>query len=680
MLALRISACLTLGLLLATGANAGDLPAKQVAAPPADILNGVVRLPEPAALRTNSRALVRELAFARETSASLGIWSAEVPLAVDVAGELSIAWTAPDLREWRVKLCDARGGSVELDRASELGASERNGQVLDDVLPGWLVERRDFSNAPRGEWTLRFEVASEREPSVGLCVVRTVGRAELSTWVSTLSTVADERIAVLAELRDADRRFAHASGSVVFRSQSSVERVALADDGLHEDGVAGDGLFGALVPANFTGELRAEVELAASDAHSDTASDPANDSGRDSANRPATQATNRETSHAASSAPGARTRRSALLAFPVLERRIVLDGAVVASVHDPIRLRLELGAFVLAPAAKVQLSAEVWGSDARGEPVPICWLSRMVTPSGDAHATLSLFLDARWLELARALPPFELREVRVQDPDTHVVFDVRAALPLELGELPRVFGRGTSSVAKSMLTGPVVASSTSAGAHGLGTAHSTNRALVLAHGYCSGGSIWPAADFTTPKVEFLDPNQNRTHDQFALLMAQTGAPHDSFGVVAHSQGGAAALHLLTFYTSGLDFAFGPRRIQSLATPYQGTPLASLGQFACGVNNDMTTSGAPTWLAGIPTWARAEVYYWTTSNSGSVCNFLASLFLNDPEDGTTEQARGQLPGANSMGHTVGWCHTTGMSNPASYTDHARNQQMNAFAAR
>jgi hypothetical protein len=34
----------------------------------------------------------------------------------------------------------------------------------------------------------------------------------------------------------------------------------------------------------------------------------------------------------------------------------------------------------------------------------------------------------------------------------------------------------------------------------------------------------------------------------------------------------------------------------------------------------------------------------------------------------------------MGHTVGWCHTTGMSNPANYTDHTRNQSMNAAAAR
>lgn len=34
----------------------------------------------------------------------------------------------------------------------------------------------------------------------------------------------------------------------------------------------------------------------------------------------------------------------------------------------------------------------------------------------------------------------------------------------------------------------------------------------------------------------------------------------------------------------------------------------------------------------------------------------------------------------MGHTTGWWHTTGMSYTANYTDHARNQAMDAAAAR
>ena len=75
-----------------------------------------------------------------------------------------------------------------------------------------------------------------------------------------------------------------------------------------------------------------------------------------------------------------------------------------------------------------------------------------------------------------------------------------------------------------------------------------------------------------------------------------------------------------------------------------------------------------------------MFTWTTANSGSACNFITNLLLTDPEDGTVERFRSELPGANNMGHVVGWCHTTGMSYPANYTDATRNADMNVNAAR
>ncbi|MCE9596281.1 MAG: hypothetical protein K8S98_18980 [Planctomycetes bacterium] len=627
--------CVVLGG-FAASARGGDLHAKQVAAPASDITSGIVKLPEPASLAIRSRAFARPIAFERDDS---GTWVCELPLDVDAAGPLAFAWSAPDTTGWRVSVRDASGASRSIDDVTQFGAGTRDGQVLGDTLPGWIVDRRDFAIAPRGNWTLRFESSSDAKPSSGLFVARSSGALELSAHVSTLATLADADFAVLARASDEHGTAIDGSGFVEFESGSVSARAELVDDGAHEDGASGDGLFGALVPRGLSGEVLARVEFERAGA-----------------------------------------RRSAFLSFPVLERRTLLDGSVTATVHDAVRLRLELGAFPLGPAARLQVSAEVWGTDASGEAVPVCWLSRMVGPQGVGSWRLPLYLDARWLELVHALPPFELRAVRVQDPDTHVVFDERDVLELPLAALPRIVGTGTTMVAPAMLTGPMIVSATSLGSGTTATHHPLPRALMLVHGYCSGGAIWPAADFTQPRIAFVDPNANRTHDQFAQMLAQTGSAYGSFGVVGHSQGGPAALHLLTYYQSGLDFAFGPRRIQSVASPYQGTPLASLGSFACGVNNDMTPAGSATWLAGIPSWARAEVFYWTTQNSAGVCNFLTSLFLADPEDGTVEQFRGQLVGGNSMGHVVGWCHTTGMTNPANYTDHTRNAQMNLKAAR
>jgi hypothetical protein len=301
----------------------------------------------------------------------------------------------------------------------------------------------------------------------------------------------------------------------------------------------------------------------------------------------------------------------------------------------------------------------------------------------DAGWELPLTLDLRWLDVAGASPPLQLRNIRLQDPATHVPFDVLDEIALDSRALPSPPGSGLREPTPEMLTG--VAGATISGAFSPGAPRTRDhvlvpRALMLVHGWCSGGSVWPAAHFSQPKIEFLDPNQNRTNDQFAQLLGQLGSNQGSFSVVGHSQGGMAALHLMTYYVSGLDRGDDGRRIQSVGTPYQGTPLASLGNFGCGVNNDLTPAGATMWLAGIPSWARAEVFYWTTSNSGSACNFLTDLILSDPNDGVIEQVRGQLPGGVNMGHVTGWCHTTGMSNPAQYTDATRNVQLNAEAAR
>ncbi len=214
---------------------------------------------------------------------------------------------------------------------------------------------------------------------------------------------------------------------------------------------------------------------------------------------------------------------------------------------------------------------------------------------------------------------------------------------------------------------------------------------MLVHGYCAGGNSFPTSQFTG-EIVFNDPNANRTHDQFANMIKNFGASYPSFGIVAHSQGGAASLHLYTYYWSGLDYATGSRLIQSVGTPYQGTALAgnlaALGSIfgaGCGTNSNLTYSGASAWLAGIPSWARAKVNYSTTSFKDvwwryDYCNIATDLFLNDPDDGVIEQSKGQLSGAINRGHKTGWCHTTSMRDPGQTTDSSRNADMNANAAR
>lgn len=224
---------------------------------------------------------------------------------------------------------------------------------------------------------------------------------------------------------------------------------------------------------------------------------------------------------------------------------------------------------------------------------------------------------------------------------------------------------------------------------------------ILVHGYCvnyaSGNpNPFPINQFSN-SIAFSSgtTNNNWSHDEFAqrfVAFANNNNIHGC-GCIAHSQGGAACLHTYTYYWSCLDNAaasgagIGSRLIQSVGTPYQGTPLAGnlavLGEIfgaGCGENTDMTTSGADTWLSGIPTWARQQVNYYTTSfkdNWWSVdyCHLATDLFLSDPDDGTVEKHRGQLAWGVNRGHKEGWCHTTGMSDPSHTQDSSRNSEMN-----
>ncbi|MBJ6985213.1 choice-of-anchor X domain-containing protein [Luteimonas sp. MC1750] len=639
----RTLLCASLGMVIGTGAavaaDAGPLLPKQLAGPATEF--AAMRAPDPADAAILSRSALLPVAFDASGRAEL-----RVPVHQGRLEAMLLSGGA----DWSPRLLSPAG--VELPRATlarhaqdaRLGG-EHDGQ-------GGTVLRLD--GLVRGDWTLRLQAQPGGERR-GYLLLKGDDALELASHQAHRRQLVGERMDIVAMLA-ADDGSAVALGRDAGHIRSAQLRIVapdgreslqpMFDDGRHGDGAAGDGrLAGGFVPGA-AGTWIAQVIV-----HG----------------------------HDRSGTPFVRTAEHALPVIAAGPR--LATAAATASYAAPGRLAVRLPLADAKPGSHYRVLAEVWGRDGRGGEVPVAWIGGMAEAGPDG---LSLGLDERWIARSGAGAPFELRALRIEDPDHFIPLATAARLPLSTPRL-RLQRSGMSTAIDELMTmGPRPASPDA-------RATATGRKLVLVHGYCSGG-VWPQAQFAN-SATFLDANQNRSHDQFAQRIKTFGAQWNSFGTVAHSQGGAASLHLYAYYWSGLDNAAGSRLMQSVGTPYQGTNLsgilATVGNWfgvACGSNSNMTYSGASAWLAGIPTSARAKVNYYTTAfrttnwYTNDYCNAASDLVLGDPEDGTVERAYAQLPGATNRGHTAGQCHTAGMRDPAQYRDAARNATMSANAAR
>lgn len=623
---------LALVVLLAGGARAAplqtDVATKQVAAPPSDILDAVVRLPEPQDLGVASR-------------------SALIPVTLPRGGG---EWTYPLRPGSRAVLMPGEPGSWAGTVATFDGVVRPivHGQVVDGIevregSGGWIAPDRRFT---RVAWPAEREAAQAGDAAIatlritsdraapGYVLIEPGGATELYTYMEELAARVGSSVSFRSELSN-DARITRAWADV--RSPNGVLR--------RVESPAGDAAV-RFVPDQ-PGKYAVRVHVLGLDARGASV-----------------ELTTQHVVHAETMAP----------VFGVAEARAA--GSV-------IDLKFADG----VPGRRSIVGAEVWG-DRGGVMVPVCWLARI------CGTDRSLRLDARWIALAGVDPAtLALRQVRAHDVDsmTLVAFepDVEVSGSLAGLVLPEAPGGPTRDMlhgapGESFVRVPMEPTASRAVLSG--------HRLMLIHGYCSGGNPFTTSHFSGDIAVFSDVNSNRSNDAFALQILSQSSPMKSFGVAGHSQGGLAALHLSTFYWSGMDWARGERLIQSVGAPYQGTPLAGnaavLGDLfgaGCGSNNDLSVSGAAQWLSTIPTSFRQNVWYWTTSFEDRAfqfdfCNIVSDLLLSDPDDGVIERSRGQLPGATNMGHREGWCHTTGMRDPAQCTDASRNSEISQRARR
>ena len=607
-----------------------------------------MRLPNPADLGLKSKTAMLPINAVR------GVQKFSIP--IENAADFRLMLLAPTSEKWSVRVALPNEDFVNLR-----GATSPNIEITkdfyglgDERFPAEVLTFKGLSSG-----SIRVEINTNRTERGGFLVAASESSLRLYSFVDTLETVRNNSIGLVASLFDNndEAAFAGRIGAANVRIETpngEILRTQMFDDGNHNDKLAGDGVFGGSFVPNQIGRYNAQIIAGGTNANNEA------------------------------------FIRTGEHLIEVAATRVSFDGGAFVKSIDDTRFQIDLNAQNLRAGQKIIAHAEVWGRDANGIEKAIAWIGGMTVAEksfGKNSVILPLTLDARWLIRAAAKNDYELRNIRIQDADSTVVIGTKDSIALSPITLPTDLQRNfNGEITDEMRTGIRPAT--------LDASNAVGGKLMLVHGYCSGdawGNAASAGQFTN-YVKFLDLNQNRSHDQFAQRIRDFGAGLPSFGIVAHSQGGSAALHLYTYYWSGLDAATGTRLIQSVGTPYQGTALAgnlaALGSVfgaGCGSNNDLTYSGSAAWLANIPSWARAKVSYHTTSFTDvwwryDYCSLATDLFLGDPEDGVTEKAYGQLPGAINLGHKTGWCHTSGMRDPAQTDDSSRNANMNANAAR
>lgn len=628
--------------------NSANSEFKQLAGPADEIYT--MRLPNPSETGLRSKSAMIPV--------KSGGQRIEIP--VESAENFRVMILAQESRNWDVKATLPSGEtlnprlmSVEIERNETtygLGSEQYPAEVFSFNKISAGILRLEI-NAPK--------TSLKSEETIGYLVVSSDSPYRLFSYVNTLQTVKNRNIGFVSSLFDGNAKTEIALSGTISRSEielrspsGKITKTEMFDDGNHGDAIAGDGIFGGGFVPSESGKYTAQI-------------------------------TTRGTTPS-----GEEFIRTAEHTFEVADKNIDFGGNSFVRQLDDARYQFVLPVEGLRAGQKVVTHAEVWGRDERGNEQSIAWIGGIVLAEngfgGRQNAVLPLTIDGRWLARSNANGGYELRNIRVQDVDSSVVLGTAEAIRLpeikvSEGLKANYFGEITDEMRMGKRPENL-------------TANAVGGKLMLVHGYCSGDA-WGAASQFTNYVKFLDLNKNRSHDQFANLIKNFGASLPSFGIVAHSQGGAASLHLYTYYWSGLDSATGGTRlIQSVGTPYQGTALAGnlaiLGQIfgaGCGSNSNLTYSGSASWLAGIPSWARAKVFYHTTSFEDvwyryDYCNLATDPFLSDPEDGVVERAYAQLPGANNLGHKTGWCHTSGMRDPSQTGDSSRNSNMNANAAR
>eukprot|EP01128_Nolandella_sp_AFSM9_P000402 TRINITY_DN10563_c0_g1_i1.p1 TRINITY_DN10563_c0_g1~~TRINITY_DN10563_c0_g1_i1.p1 ORF type:complete len:708 (-),score=210.24 TRINITY_DN10563_c0_g1_i1:174-2204(-) len=664
---------------------ATPFPTKKLAGPPSEFES--LRIPSPQQNALVEKSVTEYVWLTADADA--GGFSATLSIPVDGPSEFVWTLASPYADLLNIEMVDPSGLQVDLASALVEGVFPIG---FGNNLPISTYEIKDSKvgfyklslTAKNLATDMADEIVSSKEgfPHVIVTLVNN-DDLRLQSHLQSYEVSVGKTVAVQAQMVDSTKVRADGSFFPLAAQSFSIDdavldfltpdgreaKVPMNDEGLHADLAAGDGVYTGHLTLTKPGQYVAQPTM-----HGNWAEGQLLDS-----------------------TPFVRSTQHLIA---VSQAEVALTG-VASSAHkmDTNRILINLGVDAQTVGDHLRAYTEVYGLDHSGVETAVAWLGGIVEV---VDGQIVLELDSNWLiQAGVTAAELILKNTYISDmvtsfPVASYLEDIKLTVT---GDAAALFVRDGLSMnhgftAEAM---QVVTEEMRSGVNPLAGLKRAGQksGLVTVPGYCSAGSPWSPnnADFTDA-YHLETESLNISNDEYAQLVLAFADEQGltSFGLLGHSQGGAVALHIHTFYFSGLDSATGGKKIQSVGTPYQGCTAAgsaadmgnSFG-VGCGSNSDLSRDGASVWLASIPSAKRSDVYFYTTTykrNSffGDWCSMPMNAVLEWPNDGTTELQFAPLAGGNNMGNTEKQCHTTGMAYGAQYNDHTRNQKISSEAAR
>jgi hypothetical protein len=615
------------------------LPFKNLQGPPEEFNDH--RLPNPSSATITSDSSLLAINLKKEEDGNIR-WIGKIP--IDSTKTVTMSLISPHVDKMTLEIISDH---VTTQMIEETSSSFGMGE---NTFPAKSYMFKDVSI---GTWEVKIELKGDwkesTEPNVFL-LTSYDSPYRLSTHQLTYETIISRNIGVVAQLSHNDVGTPIPSETLsveldVRLPDGTFEVIRMHDDGLHNDGAAHDGVYGASLQATEEGVYTTQVVLQAKDIF--------------------------------------RTAQNTIAV--VKDKMTLVDTSVIEMKANEEMVTVKLLAIAKDSSvigSKFKVYSEVWAGTK-----PIAWVSGMSIAEriSDNMVALPLKMSIKWIQRANVQTlsdKFVLRNAYVQDVEHSIPLST-ISISNAIVKTPNMTLNQHSiqfdgTITESMLLGLRPTNLQKSNTNG---SHKT----LLVHGYCAGGPPFPSIDFTDTLV-LEDFQKARTNDEFAEIIGKLGAQADSFSIVSHSQGGLASLHLATFYWSNQDLSTAERPLQSVGSPYRGSALAgtiaSIGYVfgvKCGSVYELTRDGSALWLATIPMERRKYVWYATTVYpSWSYCNLLANAVLSWPNDGVTEFEFSNLDGAHNVGNKVNWCHSPNMHYPPQGTDKERNTLMDQFA--